>query len=96
MPKVTTSLQSDRFRLQVELTNERMSAIDSLVKVTGMGSRKEFFDNALALMAWAIREREKGRIIASVDHDDSNDYREILMPCLAHLSHANVISKEEK
>lgn len=94
MPDSPVPSPSDRFRLQVEMTNERVSAIDKLVKITGMGSRKEFLDNALSLMAWAIRERQHGRIIASVSPADSSNYREVLMPSLAHLSQAYVTPQE--
>ncbi|MDB6117914.1 MAG: hypothetical protein JWO08_1695 [Verrucomicrobiaceae bacterium] len=89
MPKPPVAA-TERFRLQVELTNERVQAIDKLVNITGMASRKEFLDNALSLMAWAIREKQKGRLIASVEEADPKGYREVTMPCLEHLGTANV------
>lgn len=71
----------ERVRLQVEMTKERLAAIDQLTEITGMGTRKEFLDNALTLLAWAIRERQKGRTIASVS-EDGQSFREVMMPCL--------------
>ena len=93
MPK--PPVMTERFRLQVELTHERVQAIDRLVTLTGMASRKEFLDNALSLMAWAIREKQKGRMIASVEEHDPEGFREVTMPCLEHLSPAHASPQEK-
>lgn len=93
MPKSSDISTSDRVRLQVELTEERMNAIDKIVKLTGMASRKEFFDNALAAMAWMVREVQSGRIIASVSHDHSS-FKELVMPSLTPISNSNVFPEK--
>jgi hypothetical protein len=76
----TDSIPAERVRLQVEMTKERLKSVDTLAELTGMASRKEFLDNALTLMAWAIRERQKGRMIASVSQDQES-FTELMMPC---------------
>ncbi len=85
MLKSPPTSPAERFRLQVEMSSARVATIDTLVNLTGMSSRKEFFDNALSLMAWAIREAQKGRAIGSIDLDNPSEVREVTMPCLSHL-----------
>ncbi|RYZ74486.1 MAG: hypothetical protein EOP09_00355 [Proteobacteria bacterium] len=76
---------NERVRLQVDMTKERLDGIDKLVTITGMASRKELLDNALTLMAWAIRETRCGNLIASMNRSD-NSFREVTMPCLHYAS----------
>ena len=72
---------SDKTRLQVNMHRKRLEDIDQLIRLTGMATRTEFLDNSLALMAWAIRERQKGHRIAAVYPCDDK-YVEVTMPCL--------------
>jgi hypothetical protein len=51
------------------------------MKETGVATRKDFFNQALSLLVWAIKERKKGRIIASVD-EARKDFSEVVMPVL--------------
>jgi len=78
--KIKTDI-TDRVRLQVEMTKERINSIDKLAEITGMASRKEVLDNALTILAWAVREVSSGKIIASMNLKDST-FRELAMPCL--------------
>lgn len=81
MSSRTQESSAERVRLQVEMSKDRLASIDQLMEATGMGTRKEFMDNALTLLAWAIRERHKGRSIASVSADGTS-FKEVMMPCL--------------
>ena len=72
----------EKTRLQVDMTRERLEAIDQLVRITGLATRKELLDNALTLLAWAVRETRKGRPIGSADQSGGN-FKEVAMPCLA-------------
>jgi hypothetical protein len=81
MSSRTQQPSAERVRLQVEMSKDRLASIDQLMEATGMGTRKEFLDNALTLLAWAIRERQKGRSIASVSADGTS-FKEVMMPCL--------------
>jgi hypothetical protein len=66
-------------RLQFEIPEDRVKDIDDLVKRTGIKTRVQLFNNALSLFEWAIREREVGNIIASVN-EKNGKYKEIEMP----------------
>ena len=47
----------------------------------GIEKHTELLNDALTLLKWAIRTREEGRAIGSVNRE-GNDFREIIMPCL--------------
>ena len=66
-------------RLQFDFADERVKELDDLVERTGLKTRAQFFNSALSLFEWAIREREAGRIIASVD-EATDKYKEVEMP----------------
>jgi metal-responsive CopG/Arc/MetJ family transcriptional regulator len=68
-------------RIQLELPEEQVAALDRLSEDLGIRTRKELFNNALTLLDWAVQERKAGRFIASVD-DDQTRLREILLPVL--------------
>lgn len=46
-----------------------------------MRTRKEFVDAALTILAWAVREKMKGKEIGSIDPEEGT-YEELIMPCL--------------
>ena len=62
-----------------------MPMIEALIVETGLPTKKDFFNNAVTLLAWAIREVKAGRIIASVD-ESQNRYKEILLPALENVA----------
>ncbi len=66
-------------RLQFEVPDEKVVDIDALVEKTGLKTRAQLFNVAYAFYNWAIRERENGRIIASVD-EKQGKYKEVEMP----------------
>ena len=68
-------------RVQLDLPEQRVSELDGLMKETGIATRKDFFNQALSLFVWAIKEMKQGRTIASVDQA-KKDYREVVMPGL--------------
>lgn len=51
-------------------------------ELTGVKTRREFVDQAIVFFAWAISERQKGRLIGSID-EDSGGYREVVLPAFA-------------
>lgn len=57
----------DVVRLQFDVRRAQLNIIDSLVDVCGLSSKKELFNNSMALMKWAVQETQKGRRIASYD-----------------------------
>jgi hypothetical protein len=70
-------------RVQIELTPDNLQRLDRLMEEVGLRTRKELMLNALTLLAWAVRERRAGRVIASIDEDRQS--REVLLPILESL-----------
>jgi len=68
-------------RITFELEAVRVEEIERLMQLTGVRTKKEYFNNALALLKWAIKERCEGRQIASVD-ESNRSVRELRMPAL--------------
>lgn len=65
-------------RIQFDLEKSRLEEIDLLVKKCGLSTRKDFFNNAVTLLKWAIEKKKKGCIIVSIDSD--GEQRELDMP----------------
>jgi len=74
--------RAETVRVQLDLPVERIDDMESIIAKTGMTTRKDLFENALALFEWAVEQRQQGRIIASID-EATNNYREVVMPGLA-------------
>jgi metal-responsive CopG/Arc/MetJ family transcriptional regulator len=68
-------------RVQLDLPERQVKELDGLMKEMGVATRKDFFNQALSLLLWAIKEKKEGRIIASVDEANQH-YREVVMPAL--------------
>ncbi|MCH7787145.1 MAG: hypothetical protein IIC22_06515 [Chloroflexi bacterium] len=66
-------------RIQYEIPEDRLEALDALMKEAGMKTRTELFNNGMALLRWAIRQRKEGRVVASINYDDKS-FRELEMP----------------
>ena len=72
-------------RLQIDLPEDKARQIDTLIEEAGLPTKKDFFSNAVTLLAWAMREVRAGRIIVSVD-EQNNRYKEILLPALENVA----------
>ncbi len=68
-------------RLQFEIPEDRLEALDAIMREAGVKTRTELFNNAMTLLKWAVRQRKDGRVVASVDYDDKS-FRELVMPIL--------------
>jgi hypothetical protein len=69
-------------RLQIELPEKRVKELEALMEECDIATKKDLFNNALTLFEWAVRESEKGRIVASVDEENQR-YRELQMPAFS-------------
>ena len=69
-------------RIQFELSEDKLKELEQLMAASGVKTKKEFFNNALTLLEWAIKEKKAGRTIASID-ETANSYKEIVMPALS-------------
>jgi len=68
-------------RFNLELAPEAKGVVNHLMKETGLRTQAAVFENALALLSWAVREASRGRIIASLD-EATKQYAELHMPAL--------------
>lgn len=75
----------DFVKYQVVLSE---SKVDEIKVDSGIKKNKELFNFALSLLEWSLKEKQKGRIIVSLD-EENQKYKEILIP-------TNHISKEIK
>lgn len=66
-------------RMQFEFVEELIGEMETLQKEIGATSKKELFNNAYVLLAWATRQIKSGKIIAALDEGDGS-YSELLMP----------------
>jgi len=73
-------------RVQLDLPAERVAQLDRLADEAGFSTRKDLFNNALALLQWAVKETRRGRAIASVD-EKAERFTELNMPFLSEISH---------
>ena len=74
-------------KIQFELPIEKVREMEEMMRLTGITTRKEFFNNALTLLAWAIHEMYMGNIIASID-EKNKKFKEVVMPILANAAKA--------
>ena len=81
-------------RLQFLVPAARVKELDDLIKRTGLTTRTELINNALTLFEWAVRERESGRIIASVD-EQAQKYKEVELPSFPGLGKARIYEQPQ-
>jgi metal-responsive CopG/Arc/MetJ family transcriptional regulator len=75
-------MEKKLIRVQLDMPEERVKDLENIMAKTGVSTRKDVFENALALFEWAVNERMSGRKIASLDEKEDG-FRELLMPALA-------------
>ena len=81
-------------RWQIDVPEERDREIEALMKECDISTKKEFFNNAVTLLKWAVAEKRKGRIIATVE-EEGKKYRELQMPILSAITVPGPSSREE-
>jgi hypothetical protein len=70
-------------RLQLDLDDADKQQLLQLEEMTGLTTHTDFFDAAVTLLDWAVKQRRSGRIIASLDENNMN-YKELQMPPLEY------------
>lgn len=78
-------------RIQLELPEARVQELEGLMREAGITTKKDLLNDALSLFQWALRERQAGRKIASVDESNQR-YKELVM---SSLENAAKIAKSE-
>lgn len=66
-------------RIQFLMDDDLVRELDHLVEKNGLKTRTQLLNVALTLYDWAVRERESGNIIASVN-ERTERYKEIELP----------------
>lgn len=72
-------------RVQLDIPDNKFREIEALMEECGFKTKKEFFDNAVTLLKWTVKQAKKGNLIASVD-ERANKYTELQMPFIEHVS----------
>lgn len=75
---------TDKVKLEMEITPERLARIDALMTEAGLTTREDLFSNALSFLEWAVKEVKAGRAIASID-DVNKVYKEVHMAIFENL-----------
>ncbi|WP_155296985.1 MULTISPECIES: hypothetical protein [Burkholderia] len=72
-------------RIQFDVAEDQWEEMKTLMDRCGMETRKELFNNAWALLDWAVRERAQGNVIASIN-DRTDKIKELEMPIFRRIS----------
>jgi hypothetical protein len=65
-------------RVQLDLPQEKIDELNSIMRKVKLDTRKDLFNNALSTFAWAVGEKENGRAIFAID-ENTNIYKELVM-----------------
>lgn len=69
-------------RVQFEMTQDKMTELLRLKRLTSLRTRRELFDNAFTFFDWGVTESVNGHLVAAVD-EESGLYQPIMMPVFA-------------
>ncbi len=69
-------------RIQFELPEDKLDDLEKLMNESAITTKKDLLNNAVTLFDWAISERKKGNIIASID-ERTGRTKELIMPALS-------------
>jgi hypothetical protein len=72
------------YRIQIDISEEQLSELETLMGECGFSTKKELFDNAIALLKWATKKAKKGLVVASINEKDKQ-YNELKMPFLQNI-----------
>ena len=81
--KLRGEWEDKKMKIQLDLDEKGAKTVERLKEQTGVKTHKDLFNNAITLLDWAINQRQKGRIVASLDEEQEN-YRELQMPVLEY------------
>ena len=70
-----------QYKLQVEMTPAQLQLLDELQEAGDLRTKKELLDNAFTLLKWAVRKKQEGDLIISMD-PQTGAMRELELPYL--------------
>lgn len=71
-------------RIQFDMYTDRLAELDARMRELGIETRKEYFDNGLTILEWAVGVIQKGKIVASVD-EVTAIYNELILPAFKNV-----------
>ena len=74
----------ENIRVQLELPEDKVREIDSLMADAGISTRKLYIEYALATLKWALNQSRENRAVVSLD-ETANSYKELAMPPLDNI-----------
>jgi hypothetical protein len=74
----------EKVRILLEFPEDQIKKIDRIMEKTNIKTRKEYFNNALTLLEWAIEVRERQEIVASVNRK-AGQFSELRMPIFSNI-----------
>lgn len=72
-------------RIQWETRQHTLDEIAGLMKDCGIETRKDYLNNAITLLKWAIAQTKAGYSVAAINEKDGTR-KELQMPVLSNLS----------
>ena len=80
----STGAGPEKVRVQIDFSRQKVEVVDRLVSACGLDTRKEFFNHALSLFEWAVKEVQTGREIGSINRA-TQDITVVNMPALTNI-----------
>lgn len=71
-------------RVQFDISDNRVDDLNALQEKTQVTTRKDVFENAVAIFEWAVKQRAKGRLIGAYC-EKTKEFFEITMPALENV-----------
>jgi hypothetical protein len=65
-------------RIQFDIDENKLKIIKKTMSKNGIKTMVDYINLALNLLQWAIKEKQSGRIIASIDESEDT-YKELLL-----------------
>lgn len=66
-------------QIQIEIDEAGVQVLDEIKEKAGLNDYRAVFDNGIALLSWAVRQRADGKVVAAVDKS-AQSYKEITLP----------------
>jgi len=71
-------------RIQFDLADEKWDDLTKLMDRLRLDTRKDLFNNALAILEWAVDQVDEQRLVCSIPKDE-HSYRELVMPWMKNI-----------
>ncbi|MGD0570554.1 MAG: hypothetical protein ABSA78_19290 [Candidatus Sulfotelmatobacter sp.] len=66
-------------QIQIEIDEAGVRLLNEIKEKAGLNDYRAVFDNGIALLSWAVRQRADGKVVAAVD-EGTHSYKEVQLP----------------